>query len=76
VADFRIVGRIEQIAPRLFIALAAAVCDVPDDFEGVMVDRRVAASRQGAIVARDEMIRGMGEVIAARGDRVVDVEEE
>lgn len=74
--EFRIWGRTEHVGPQQFFVVVSAVPDPPvAPSPGVEVDRIMVASRSEANQARDDMMRRMGGLVRARGDRVVDVEE-
>ena len=76
-ADFRIWGRIEHIGPQQFFVVVSAVPDLPQSgLIGVDLESQTLSSRAEATDARAVLMRAMGERIRARGDRVVDVEEE
>lgn len=74
--DFCIWGTVNQIGPQEFVVLVSAARDEIGEFDGAMLDRHIATSRALAVIAKNEMMRRMGEAIRARGDRVVNVHEE
>jgi hypothetical protein len=71
--DFRIWGRIEQIAPGQFVTIASAVRDDGgDSTPNTML--RVLPDRESAREALRQMVQAVGKLVTDRGDRVVDVE--
>jgi hypothetical protein len=72
-ANFIVWGRIEQIAPNQFVAIASAVrndgANAKPDVELKVLPTREAA--QGALRA---IVQSVGSAVTGRGDRVVDVE--
>jgi hypothetical protein len=73
--DYRIWGRVEHIGPQQFVAIASAVPD-SGDATGNSADVRLQMlpDREGATLARDILVKELGEALRLRGDRVVDVE--
>jgi len=73
-ADFRIWGRVEHIGPHDFFVIASAVPEVPT--ERVIVLTGSSTSLIDANQERQRLMVRAGEAVRARGDRVVDVEED
>jgi hypothetical protein len=68
-ANFRIWGRTEQTGPSQFSVIASAVRD--DQRERPMVLTEVAHSLHDANAAKERLMIQVGELVKARGDRVV-----
>jgi hypothetical protein len=74
--DFRIWGRVEHVGPHQFFVIVSAVPNAPAlENSRTEVERAMAASRHEADQIRNDIMRRMGGTITARGDCVVDVEE-
>lgn len=74
-SDFRIWGRVEQIAPGQFVAIASAVPDRPGgEADAADVRLQMLPDRDGAKAALEILVGTLGEAVTLRGDRVVDVE--
>lgn len=70
--DYRVWGRIEQVAPGEFFVIVSTVRDDnPYDVKSVT---RLIASRSAAEETRRSLVIEVGAAVVARGDRVVDVE--
>ena len=73
--NFKLVGRVEHIGPRDFVAIAAAVPDQPGAMAAIADIRlEILPDREGAMLTRDILLKDLGEALRLRGDRVVDVE--
>lgn len=76
-ADFRVWGRVEQIGPQQFVAIASAVpnsLDASAMSADVRLQMRPDRERASEVLKR--LMRALGKTIRKRGDRVVDVEGE
>ena len=74
--DFRIWGRIEQIDPEQFVVIVSAIGERSGLVDVPLIGRYVAPTREVALAVRSVMIRETGAQLVARGDRVVDIEED
>jgi hypothetical protein len=72
-ADFRIWGKVEQIPPAEFFVIASAV--PKDGGDGAAVLTTTASTEDLADSAKQKLMREVGALLRARGDRVVDVED-
>lgn len=71
----RLWGRIEQIAPNQFVAIASAVPHQPGgEADAADVRLQVLPDRAGAKAALEILVKTLGEAVTLRGDCVVDVE--
>jgi hypothetical protein len=73
--DFRVWGRIEHIGPQQFVAIASAIPDEPGAVgDSGDVRLQMLPDREGATLARDVLVKDLGEALQLRGDRIVEVE--
>lgn len=76
-ADFIIWGRIEPIGKRrYFVIVSELPRDFPSNASSTAVETGTVDSREEATALRDGLMKRAGEKIRARGDRMVDVEED
>jgi hypothetical protein len=73
-SDFRIWGKIHQLAPSEFQVVASAIADPLAD--EAMVRIAAASTKEEAELAMGCLMRELGAIVVNRGDRVVDVEED
>jgi hypothetical protein len=73
-SDFRIWGRVESIGHSEFFVIASAVSEDPG--EQCAVFTSIATSLARAHEERGRLMLRAGEAVRARGDRVVDVEDD
>jgi hypothetical protein len=73
--EFRVWGRVEHIGPHQFVAIASAVPVAPGAVgESADVRLQMLPNREGATLARDILVKDLGEALQLRGDRIVEVE--
>lgn len=76
-ADFIVWGRIEPIgALGYFVIVSELPRNFPRNASDTAVETGTVDSREEAVALRDGLMQRAGEKIRARGDRVVDVEED
>jgi hypothetical protein len=74
-ADFTLWARTQQIDPSVHLAIVSAVPSVPRmNDPRIVVRDRLTSSLQDAQVVRDALILELRIEIAARGDRVIEIE--
>lgn len=71
-ADFRIWGRVEHIGVRQFLAIASGV---PESGARAIVLTGISPSLPEASQDKARLMLKVGEMVRARGDSVVDVED-
>jgi hypothetical protein len=73
--DFRLWGRIEQIAPDQFVAIASAVPDqTRGETDAADVRLQLLSHRADAKTVLESLVKALGKAVTIRGDRVVDIE--
>jgi hypothetical protein len=74
--DFRIWGRVAQIDTAQFVVIVSSVPANPLQFDQASVVAKIEPTRDEAVTLRDALMCELGAEVRARGDHVVDVEED